>query len=180
MLGGFAGGGADLPALFATARDRLGELAALGEELAALPEALGQPRTPQVETAHSASGTEVGPGIVASMRIADALTALRVDARTLVCIDLDDVLLCTAGDYGSESWEAALAAELEGIHGVPAAQAERVAGQLWRGLLQVVDFTTPEPGVTADVVVALQQRAVCVLGLTARDRGLIPVASHAR
>ena len=104
-----------------------------------------------------------------------SLLELPIDGATLVCLDLDDVLLQTTQYIGSENWEADLVAELHTQHNMPEPQARGTAGQLWRALHWVVGSECPEGVATAQVTRQLQHRAMRVIGLTARDEVLIPL-----
>jgi hypothetical protein len=117
------------------------------------------------------------PRTVATDAIEELLEELllpELDGSTLLCLDLDDVLLKTTQFVGSEAWESALVAELATMHGFPEPKARGTAGQLWRALHWVCESETPQAE-TARVVAALQQRAARVIGLTARDSVLVPL-----
>lgn len=119
----------------------------------------------------------VAPQLIQTSEIR-SLLELPVDDATLVCLDIDDVLLQTTQYIGSEKWEADLVAELQTKHGMPEPQARGTAGQVWRALHWVVDSECPEGVATAEVTRTLQQRAVRVIGLTARDEVLIPLTDR--
>ena len=118
------------------------------------------------------------PEILPTESIETVLDLPWVNSATLVCLDLDDVLLKTTQYTGSEAWESALVAELQNKHGFPDSQARGIAGQLWRALHWVCESDAPEGATTTRVVSALQSRAAIVIGLTARDSVLMPLTAR--
>ena len=155
-------------ATHAPARACTGPRAAVGTETASVARGV---RESQARMSRSP------PEILPTESIEAVLDLPAVNSATLVCLDLDDVLLKTTQYTGSEAWESALVAELQ-RNGFPESQARGIAGQLWRALHWVCESDAPEGATTTRVVSLLQSRAAAVIGLTARDSVLMPLTAR--